>query len=294
MDITREFAAVSTTTTTVRPKKKRNRRGLLKGLVYANAVVIGALMVWLVGYLLWTGVPAIKASLFAITYTSENVSLLPALINTLTFVGLTLALACPIGVFAAIYFVEYAVAESHFVKMLRVATETLAGVPSIVFGLFGYLCFVVTLKLGYSVLAGSLTLAMMVLPVIIRTAEEALLAVPASYREGSYALGAGKVRTIFKVVLPVAGPGITSGIILSIGRIVGETAALIYTAGTLAEVAAPLSSGRTLSVHMYALMSEGLHVKEAQGTAVILLLIVISLNLCTTLFTKKFQKEHRG
>ncbi|MDR1568338.1 MAG: phosphate ABC transporter permease PstA [Streptococcaceae bacterium] len=264
---------------------------ILKSLVYLNMILIVGVILWMIGYILLAGLPNIHASLFAKVYNSENVSLMPALINTISFVAMVLLLACPIGISAAIYFVEYGQKDSKVIHLLRVATETLAGVPSIVFGLFGYLCFVITLKLGYSALAGCLTLAIMVLPVIIRTSEEALLAVPQSLREGSYALGAGRVRTIFRIILPQAMAGISSGVILSVGRIVGETAALIYTAGTLAKVADPLSSGRTLAVHMYALLSEGTHIEEANATAVILLLMVIVLNILASVVVKLLTKN---
>lgn len=271
-------------------RKGKTSAFLLKSIVYLNMVAVLAVIVWMVGYILIVGIPNLHLSLFSMSYTSENVSLMPALINTVSFVLLVLLFACPIGISAAIYFVEYAKKNSRIVRWLRITTETLSGVPSIVFGLFGYLCFVITMKMGYSMLAGCLTLAIMVLPVIIRTTEEALLTVSPMYREGSFALGAGKVRTIFRVVLPSALPAISSGIILSVGRIVGETAALIYTAGTLAKVAEPLSSGRTLAVHMFALLSEGTHTQEANATAVILLLLVIVLNFLASFIVKVLSK----
>ena len=200
-------------------------------------------------------------------------------------------IAIPFGIGAAIYLVEYAKQNSIAVKLIRITAETLSGIPSIVFGLFGFLLFGVALGWGYSLIGGALTLAIMVLPVIMRTTEEALLGVPASYREASFGLGAGKIRTIFNVVLPSAIPGILAGIILSVGRIVGETAALIFTAGAVAKIPDGLfASTRTLSVHMYALLNEGLHMEAAYATAVVLLIVVIGINCISNIVAKKLAK----
>ena len=169
--------------------------------------------------------------------------------------------------------------------------ETLSGIPSIVYGLFGMLFFVTALDWGYSLLSGALTLSIMILPLIMRTTEEALKTVPDSYREGSFGLGAGRLRTVFRVVLPSAVPGILAGVILAVGRIVGETAALIYTAGTVTDMPKNLlSSGRTLAVHMYALSSEGLHTQQAYATAVILLAVVLLINTLSAFIAKKVAK----
>lgn len=274
------------------PKTRKDYSYLGKIVVLTGGLLIFFLFFSLVLYCLIKGIPNLSWSLFALTYTSENVSMLPALINTFSLTLFTLLLAGPIGIFAAIYLVEYAGKAQGIVKIIRLATETLAGIPSIVYGLFGYLSFVVTLHLGYSQLAGIFTLSIMILPIIIRTTEEAILAVPVSFREASFALGAGKVRTIFKIILPTAFPGILGGLILSSGRIIGETAALIYTTGTLPEIVkTPLQSGRSLALHMYALLSEGLYTKQAYGTAVILLLVVIFLNSFAHFFLKKIRKE---
>lgn len=200
-------------------------------------------------------------------------------------------LAVPFGIGSAIYLVEYAKKGNKLVKVIRVTAETLTGIPSIVYGLFGMLFFVTALKWKFSILAGAFTLAIMILPVILRTTEEALLSVPDSYREGSFGLGAGKLRTIFKIVLPAAVPGILSGVILATGRIVGETAALIYTAGSVAKIPSSVfSSGRTLAVHMYLLANEGLHVNQAYATAVILLILVIAINALSSFIAKKITK----
>lgn len=257
-------------------------------LTWGAALITIAVVLFLVAYILIKGVPNIRPSLFAWEYNSENVSMMPAIINTVTMTLFSLLLAVPIGVFSAIYLTEYAKRGNPLVKVVRVTTETLAGIPSIVYGLFGYLIFVIAFKFNQSMLSGALTLAIMILPTMMRTTEEALLGVPDSYREGSFGLGAGRLRTVFKVVLPSAVPGILSGVILSVGRIVGETAALIYTSGTVAGIPKDLMhSGRTLSVHMYALLSEGLYMNEAYATAVVLLILVLVINMLSGLIAKK-------
>lgn len=261
-------------------------------LILLAVTITVASMIYLVIYILVNGIPYITPDLFAWKYNTENVSMTPAIINTIIMVFLTLLLAVPIGIAAAIYLVEYSKRNSKLVKVIRLTTETLAGIPSIVFGLFGFIVFVLLLKWGKSLLAGVLTLTMMVLPTIVRTTEESLLAVPDMFREGSYGLGAGKLRTIFVIVLPAAIPGILSGVILAIGRIVGESAALIFTAGTVAEVPKSLfSSTRTLAVHMYSLLNEGLYTNQAYATAVILLVIVLIINGLSGLAAKKVGKE---
>ena len=261
-------------------------------LILLAVTITVASMIYLVIYILVNGIPYITPDLFAWKYNTENVSMTPAIINTIIMVFLTLLLAVPIGIAAAIYLVEYSKRNSKLVKVIRLTTETLAGIPSIVFGLFGFIVFVLLLKWGNSLLAGVLTLTMIVLTTIVRTTEESLLAVPDMFREGSYGLGAGKLRTIFVIVLPAAIPGILSGVILAIGRIVGESAALIFTAGTVAEVPKSLfSSTRTLAVHMYSLLNEGLYTNQAYATAVILLVIVLIINGLSGLAAKKVGKE---
>lgn len=265
---------------------------LLFIFVTLSAVITVGVVVFIIGYVLVRGVPYINASLFEFTYTTENVSLFPALINTVTMTFLALLFAAPIGIFSAIYLVEYAKRGNKVVGIVRITAETLSGIPSIVYGLFGWLFFVSALGWGYSLLAGACTLAIMILPLIMRTTEEALKSVPDSFREGSFGLGAGRLRTVFKIVLPSAIPGIMSGIILAIGRVVGETAALIYTAGTVAQIPTDaLSSGRTLAIHMYALWTEGLYTNQAFATAVILLVIVVGINGLSSLVAKKLEKK---
>lgn len=264
----------------------------LRGAVWLAAALTAGVLLFLVGYIFIKGIPNLSFDLFALKYTSENVSLFPALINTITMTLLSLLIAAPLGIFAAIYLVEYAKKGNKLVTLVRITAETLSGIPSIVYGLFGFLLFVTTLGWSYSFLAGACTLAIMILPVIMRTTEEALMAVPESYREGSFSLGAGKLRTVFKIVLPSAVPGILAGIILSVGRIVGETVALIYTAGTVAQIPSNLfESGRTLSVHMYALWNEGFHTDSSYATAVVILVIVVGLNALSSFVAKKITKN---
>lgn len=264
----------------------------LKIAVYGSAIITFSALLLLVGYILVKGVPHLKPSLFALEYNSENVSLFPALINTFTMTGLSLIVAVPIGIGSAIYLVEYAKRGNKVVGIIRLTTETLSGIPSIVYGLFGMLFFVTALGWRLSLLAGAMTLAIMILPLIMRTTEEALQSVPDSFREGSFGLGAGRLRTVFRIVLPAATPGILSGIILAVGRIVGETAALIYTAGTLAEVPSTvMDSGRTLAVHMYALSNEGLYTDQAYATAVVLLVIVLVINWLSGALAKRIGRN---
>ena len=264
---------------------------IIRILIFLCALITVASVVFIICYILINGIPNLTPELFSPVYNSENVSMLPSIINTVSVTFLTMIIAVPVGIFSAIYLVEYSKKGSKIVKVMRVTTETLAGIPSIVFGLFGSLAFVLALGWGYSMLAGILTLVLMVLPTIIRTTEEALLAVPDTYREGSFGLGAGKLRTIFKIILPSAVPGILSGVILAIGRIVGESAALIFTAGTVADTATSLmSSSRTLSVHLYCLLTEGLYTKQAYATAVVLLLLVLIINGISNFAAKKIAK----
>lgn len=260
-------------------------------LVVLSAVTTIAALIFLILYILVNGIPYINADLFSWNYTSENCSVIPAAINTVIMAAISLLLAVPFGIGSAIYLVEYAKKGNKLVKVIRVTAETLTGIPSIVYGLFGMLFFVTALKWKFSILAGAFTLAIMILPVILRTTEEALLSVPDSYREGSFGLGAGKLRTIFKIVLPSAVPGILSGVILATGRVVGETAALLFTAGTIAKVAGLMDSGRTLAVHMYALSSEGLYMNQMYATGVILMLIVLLINGCSGMIAKKIAKK---
>ena len=264
---------------------------ILMLLVMLAALMTFLVLFFLIAYILIKGVPHLKPELFAFRYTTDNVSLMPALLNTVIMTFLSLLIAVPLGIFSAIFLVEYSGKGNKFVDIIRITTETLSGIPSIVYGLFGMLFFVSTLKWGFSLMAGAFTLAIMILPLIMRTTEEALKSVPDSYREGSFGLGAGKLRTVFRVVLPSAVPGILAGVILAIGRIVGETAALIYTAGTVPELAAnPMDSGRTLAIHMYNLSNEALYTNQAYATAVVLLVLVVGINCLSGFVARKITK----
>ena len=271
---------------------------ILRALVYVGAILTALVLAGIVGYILINGIPHLKPSLFEWTYTSENVSLMPALIDTILMALLALALSVPTGVGAAIYLVEYARSSSRFVRAVRMTAETLQGIPSIIYGLFGLLFFTTMLGWGLSLISGACTLAIMVLPVVMRTTEEALLAVPESYKQGGFALGAGHVRTIFRCVLPSAVPGIVGGVLLALGRCVGEVAALLFTAGTVAQIPdfggqgifAIFDSCRTLAVHMYVLASEGLHMDETYATAVVLLILIVILNMGANFAAKRLKR----
>ena len=260
--------------------------------VYAGAFFSMAVLVLIVGYILIKGIPHLSPELFAWEYNSTNVSMMPSIINTLLMTLISLVVCVPLGIGAAIYLTEYARRGSRLVKIVRMTAETLSGIPSIIYGLFGSLFFVVALKMGLSLISGALTLSIMVLPTIMRTTEEALLAVPDSYREGSFGLGAGRLRTTFKVVLPSAVPGILSGVILAVGRIVGETAALIYTAGTVAKIPdSLLDSTRTLAVHMYTISTEGLYINQSYATAVVLLVVVLGINSLSAFIARRIGRR---
>ena len=286
--------AINKTTLKKRLKNYKKHPGSLIILIFViiSAVITAGILLSIVAHILIKGIPNLRLDMFAWEYNTENLSMMPAIINTLTMTLLSLAIAVPIGVCSAIYLVEYSRRGNKLVKIVGTTTETLAGIPSIVYGLFGYLIFVVACGFNLSLLSGSLTLSIMILPTIMRTTEEALRAVPDSYREGSFGLGAGRLRTVFKIIHPSAAPGILSGVILSIGRIVGETAALLYTSGSVSGVPdSLLGSGRTLSVHMYALLNEGMHIDEAYAVAVVLLVLVFIINAVTGLAAKKMSAK---
>lgn len=266
-------------------KSIRNYRKILTKI--ATFITFGTLF-FIVAYILINGLPNLTPQLFEWKYNTTNVSMLPSIITTLYIVVLGLLISVPIGVFTSIFMVEYLDSQNVFIRIIRLATDTLSAIPSIVYGLFGMLFFVYYLDLKNSVISGVLTVSIMVLPVIIRSSEEALLNVRNDYRWGSLALGAGRLRTVFRVVLPAALPGIISGVVLSTGRIIGESAALIYTLGTSTKLPTSLSnSGRTLSVHMYMLSGEGRFIDQAFATAVVILLMVLILNAISSFIGKK-------
>lgn len=269
-------------------RSQRASERFMSVITWVSACITFCVLLYIVGFILVKGVPYITPSLFELNYNSDNVSLMPAMISTVMITVFSLLIAIPLGVFSAIYLVEYAKRGNRAVSYVRVTTETLSGIPSIVYGLFGMLFFVTFLGWGFSLIAGAFTLAIMILPLIMRSSEEALKSVPDAYREGAFGLGAGKLRVVFRIVLPAAMPGIAAGIILAIGRIVGESAALIYTAGTVAQIPLdPMQSARTMSVHMFALSGEGLHINEGYATAVILLIVVVLINIAASGIAKR-------
>lgn len=255
----------------------------------AMLITITSLMV-IVGYILINGLPNLSWEIVFGKYSSSNPSMAISIITTLLLIAMTLLIAAPVAIFSAVYLTEYTKKGSKIVKLIRLAVQTLSGIPSIVFGLFGAIFFGNVLGWGYSILTGVCTVSIMILPVIISSTEEAVKAVPNLYREGSYGLGASKLRTIFKIVLPSAAPGILSAIILSIGRIVGETAALIFTLGTVTEMPKSLMDGsRSLAIHMYINTRDGGMAgrNTAFATGVVLIIVVVIVNITATYLAKK-------
>ncbi|WP_244985847.1 phosphate ABC transporter permease PstA [Anaerosalibacter bizertensis] len=265
---------------------KKVKEKLIKGIIYFSVFLTFGIVLWILLHVVFNGV--IKIGNIDII---GDESILPMIMNTFYIVLLAVSISTPIGIWTAIYLNEYA-RDNKLVHLIRFAIQSLAGVPSIIFGLFGMIVFVVGLNFKWSILSGALTLSIMILPIIIKTTEEALKSVPLSIREGSLALGASKVRTIKAVVIPSALPGIIISVILSIGRIVGETAAVYLTAGMVPRAAvSPLDSGRTLSVHLYLLAKEGISFERAYFTATILVLFVLCINLISNRLAKKFSEK---
>ena len=272
-------------------------------LVWLSGILTVGTLICIISYIFIRGLPPLiyeislllsgMPSIFSFQYNSNNLSLISAILNTIILTLTSVTITSFLGICTAIYLVEYSNKGNIMVRLIGIATETLSSIPSIVYGLFGSIFFVVFLGLGISMLAGTLTISIMILPLIIRCTEESLYSVSNSFREASYGLGAGKFRTIFMVVLPSASNGILAGIILAVGRVMGETAALLYTSGTSHNFAVDfLSSGRTLSIHMYMLASEGLHIDKTFATATILLLIILSINTFSTFIAKQVLKGH--
>ncbi len=276
-------------------RKKNINEQILEILLWFFSFLTIGILIWILLYILVQGIPNISWDFLTTSYRSESRGILPMIIATLYVILISVLIATPLGLGAAIYLTEYA-KLGKLVRIIRFATESLAGIPSIIFGLFGFAFFVTALHLNFSLLSGALTLAIMVLPSIIRTTEEALRAVPDAYREGSLALGATKLRTTLQVVLTSAIPGILTGMILSIGRIVGEFVVLIFTAGTAIQGinVALTDSNRTLSVHMYMLAKEGLSFEQAFATAAVLIIIVAIINYVATRIAVIIKKGTMG
>lgn len=272
--------------------KSRNTKDIiLKYLIYLAAFITVSMLVVIVGYIFYKGFRNISFDfIFSDYQTSGDGGVYPMIVATLYTVLIAILVSAPIGILSAIYLQEYA-KQGKLVSAIRFCTESLAGIPSIIYGLFGGIFFVVFMKMGYSLLSGSLIVAIIILPVIIRTTEEALKTVPQSYREASFALGATKLQTLYKVIIPSAIPGIISGVILSIGRVIGESAAILLTAGTVAKLPdGIMSSARTLTVHSYLLTKETGDIVTASSIGIILIVIVLFLNTLAKIAGKKLSK----
>ncbi|MCG7488401.1 MULTISPECIES: phosphate ABC transporter permease PstA [Vibrio] len=267
---------------------------ILNALIWTAAALTVGFLFWIIWYILSNGLQHVDWNFITDNYTrtGEEHGIFPMIVSTLYMVIASIAVAAPIGIMTAIYLTEYAKVGSKLVKVIRFCTESLAGIPSIIFGLFGMTFFVAILGLGFSILSGALTLSILILPVIIRTTEEALMAVPQTYREGSYGLGASKIYTIWRLILPSAMPGIITSVILSIGRVIGESAPVFLTAGMVARIPdSLLDSGRTLTVHLYKLTTELFTIEEwnqAYGTATVLIVVVLVINMITKLIARRF------
>ncbi|GAA0085456.1 phosphate ABC transporter permease PstA [Clostridium sp. MB05] len=272
---------------------RKLKENILKGLLWISAGLTVGILICILGFIFIKGYKHISIDFLTKNYSaSGNGGILPMIVATLYTVFISIIVATPIGVLAAIHLTEYA-KQGKMVKLIRFATESLSGIPSIVYGLFGSIFFVVTLKFGYSLLAGSLTVSIIILPVIIRTTEEALKAVPSSYKEASLGLGATRFQTLYKVVVPSAIPGILVGVILSVGRVVGESAAILLTAGTVAKMPKGImSSARTLTVQSYLVTQEAGDIEQAAAVGIVLIVIILVLNISAKLITKKFSKAN--
>jgi phosphate transport system permease protein len=267
-------------------------------LCYVCTIVAVTALITIVVFIFVKGVPNITWDLISRNFSyGEDPTIMPSIVVTIMLIALSMVIALPLGICTAVFLSEYTKKGNKFIKIIRGALEILSGIPSIVYGLFGMVFFCVMLKLGTSVLAGSLTVAIMIIPVICRSTEESLKMVPQSYREGSFALGAGKARTIFKVVIPSAMPGILAATILAVGRVISESAPLMFTMGaSLKGVPRTgyLGSGTSLAVALYILAGEGLYIKEAYATACVLILIILTLNILSTLLVSRLQKKFVG
>ena len=264
---------------------------ILKSLLYLSAIVTVGILIFILGFIFIKGYKEINFNFLFNDYSaSGDGGIFPMIVSTLYTIIIAIGIATPIGILSAVYLQEYA-KQGRLVKVIRFSTECLSGIPSIVYGLFGALFFVTALKLGYSLLAGALTVSIIILPVIIRTTEEVLKVVPMSYREGSLAIGATKFQTLYKVILPSAISGILSGVILSIGRVIGESAAILLTTGTVAKIPNSIfASGRTLTVHAYLVTKESGNITEAAAIGIVLIFIILILNMIARLITKKLNK----
>ena len=281
-------------------KYKMKTASVGAGVSVGAGIFAGITLLLIIGFVLVKGAPTLFSSphlLFGkYEFNSEKITILPSIVTTLMTVALSLLVAVPIGICTAIFLNEYAKKNNVFIKIIRGAIDLLNGVPSIVYGLFGMITFVALIKGRSTIMAGSLTVGIMLLPTIVRSTEESLKSVQDSLREGSFALGAGKMRTIFKIVLPSALPGILSAIILSMGRVISESAPFIYTMGSVISAIPTgyFDSNATLAVALYRLSGEGWYVNEAYATAVVLIVLVLALNFLAELIAGKLNKKLQG
>jgi phosphate transport system permease protein len=268
----------------------------ITAIFWLSALLIVGILAGIIGYVIVKGISSISLDfiLQPPSKAGKAGGISTTIVSTLYLTLMSLIMAVPIGVGSAIYLEEYARSKSRFARLVNLTSETLAGIPSIIFGLFGFVFFVLFLGMGWSLLSGSMTLAIMVLPTITRTAQEAILTVPPEYRENSLALGASKWQTVWKVILPSSLPGIVTGIILSIGRAVGETAALVLTAGSsLGMPLSPTDPARTMAVHLYMLVMEGISIERAFGTAFLIVVLIVIINYLANYSLKKITKAMR-
>ena len=271
--------------------KKHKADFMIISFLWIVSLIIAGFLVWLITHIFINGIPHVTLDFLSSPNDTKHRGILPMILNTIFIICLSLVFSIPTGIGTALYMTEYS-KQGRIINIIRFSIETLGGIPSILYGLFGFIFFVKILNFGFSILAGSLTLSIMVLPTIIRTTEESLKAVPASYREGSFALGATNLTTIKKVTLPCAMPGIIAAIILSVGRIIGESAAVYLTAGMGKNIAnSMMNSGRTLSVHLYILAKEGISFDETYATASVLVILIAFINMTASYLGNKIKKR---
>ncbi len=272
----------------------RTEQKIVRVVLWTLTGITVAILFFIIAFILRKGVPALGWDFLTKNPVDmgKGGGIFSTVVGTIVLTAGALFIATPLGVGTAIYLTEYTW-EGPVTRVLRFGAECLAGIPSIIFGLFGFILFVTKLKFGWSILSGSLTLAFMILPTIIRTSEEAIKSVPPVYRTVSFSLGSTKWQTVTRVVLPSALPGIVTGVILSVGRSIGETAAVIFTAGSALRLPTSLlSSSRTMSVHFYILAREGISMPNAYGTAAVLIIAILGINLLTYYLMNRFIKKY--
>lgn len=274
----------------------KNAQRIMKSVFWASGIITVIILIIIIGYIILKGIPAINLEFLLANPSDSGRSggIAPMIVSSLYVTLVAGILAAPLGVGAAVYLSEYA-SENRIVKFIRFGTETLASIPSIVFGLFGLSFFVIFLGMGWSLLSGGLVLALMALPTIFQVAEVSIEAVPRSYREGSLALGSTKWETVYRVVLPAAIPGITTGIILGMARAISEAAAILFVVGSALSM--PMSifdPGRPLPLHLYVLATEGISMDNAYGTAAVLVILLLIITVLTNTLVEKYQKKMMG